>query len=52
MSILYTPVDTTKSTSASSLDVLLNKYAGGELTTQLYDKRDNFNFARPREDPG
>jgi hypothetical protein len=38
--------DTTESsTSASYLDVLLNIDAGGKLTTQLYDKRDDFNFA-------
>jgi hypothetical protein len=38
--------DTTESsTSASYLDVLLNIDADGKLTTQLYDKRDDFNFA-------
>jgi hypothetical protein len=38
--------DTTESsTSASYLDVLLNIDASGKLTTQLYDKRDDFNFA-------
>ena len=38
--------DTTESsTSASYLDVLLNIDSGGKLTTQLYDKRDDFNFA-------
>jgi hypothetical protein len=38
--------DTTESsTSASYLDVLLNIDADGKLTTQLYDKLDNFNFA-------
>jgi hypothetical protein len=36
---------TESSTSASCLDVLLNINAGGKLTTQLYDKRDDFNFA-------
>jgi hypothetical protein len=37
--------DTTESsTSASYLDVLLNIDAGGKLTTQLYDKRDDFNL--------
>jgi hypothetical protein len=37
--------DTTKSsTSASFLDVLLNIGADGKLTTQLYDKRDDFSF--------
>jgi hypothetical protein len=37
--------DTTESsTSASYLDVLLNIDAGGKLITQLYDKRDDFNF--------
>ena len=37
--------DTTESsTSASYLDVLLNINAGEKLTTQLYDKRDDFNF--------
>jgi hypothetical protein len=45
MLILYTPVDTTESsTSASYLDILLNVDAGGKLTTQLYNKRDDFNF--------
>jgi hypothetical protein len=33
------------STSASYLDVLLNVKVGGKLTTQLYDKRDNVDFA-------
>jgi hypothetical protein len=38
--------DTTESsTSASYLDVLLNIDAGGKLTTQMYDKQDDFNFA-------
>jgi hypothetical protein len=38
--------DTTESsTSTSYLDVLLNIDAGGKLTTQLYNKRDDFNFA-------
>jgi hypothetical protein len=38
--------DTTESsTSASCLDVLFNIDAGGKLTTQFYDKRDDFNFA-------
>ena len=38
--------DTTESsTSASYLDVLLNIDSGGKLTTQLYDKRDDFSFA-------
>jgi hypothetical protein len=37
--------DTTESsTSASYLDVLLNKDADGKLTTQLYDKRYDFSF--------
>ena len=37
--------DTTESsTSASYLDVLLSIYADGKLTTQLYDKRDDFSF--------
>ena len=37
--------DTTESsTSASYLDVLLNIDAEGKLTTQLYDKRDDFSF--------
>jgi hypothetical protein len=27
------------------MDVFLNTDAGGKLTTQLYDKRDDFNFA-------
>ena len=37
--------DTTESsTSASYLDVLLNIDADGKLTTQLYDKRDDFSF--------
>jgi hypothetical protein len=51
MSILYTPSeleikDTTESsTSASYLDVLLNINADRKLATQLYDKRDDFNFA-------
>jgi hypothetical protein len=33
------------STSALYLDVLLNIDAGRKLTTQSYDKRDDFNFA-------
>ena len=38
--------DTTESsTSASYLDVLLNIDHGGKLTTQMHDKRDDFNFA-------
>jgi hypothetical protein len=38
--------DTTESsTSASYLDVLLNIDFGGNLTTQLYDKRDDFDLA-------
>jgi hypothetical protein len=38
--------DTTESsTSVSYLDVLLNIDADGQLTTQLYDKRDDFSFA-------
>ena len=38
--------DTTEcSTSASYLDVLLKLDTNGKLTTQLYDKRDDFNFA-------
>ena len=38
--------DTTESsTSASYLDVLLEMNSDGKLTTQLYDKRDDFNFA-------
>jgi hypothetical protein len=38
--------DTTESSvSASFLDVLLNMNASGKLTTQLYDIRDDFNFA-------
>jgi hypothetical protein len=51
MSILYIPVkldskDTTESsTFASYLDILLNRDAGGKLITQLYEKRDGFNFA-------
>jgi hypothetical protein len=51
MSILYTPSEleikdiTESSSSASYLDVLLNIDAGGKLTTQLYDKLDDFNFA-------
>jgi hypothetical protein len=37
--------DTTESsTSASYLDVLLNIDFGGKLTTQLYEKRDYFDF--------
>jgi hypothetical protein len=32
------------STSVSYLDVLLNVNAGGKLTTQMYDKRDDFSF--------
>ena len=37
--------DTTdSSTSASYLDVLLSIDADGKLTTQLYDKRDDFSF--------
>jgi hypothetical protein len=38
--------DTTESsTSASYLDALLNIDAGGKLSIQLYDKRDDLNFA-------
>jgi len=38
--------DTTESsTSASYLDILLKIDADGKLTTQLYDKRDDFNFS-------
>jgi hypothetical protein len=38
--------DTTESsTSASYLDDLLNIDVDGKLTTQLYDKRDDFDFA-------
>ena len=38
--------DTTEcSTSASYLDVLLKLDSDGKLTTQLYDKRDDFNFS-------
>ena len=37
--------DTTESrTSASYLDILLNIDINGKLTTQLFDKRDDFNF--------
>jgi hypothetical protein len=35
---------TESSTSASYVDVLLNIDADGKLATQLYDKRDDFNF--------
>jgi hypothetical protein len=38
--------DTTEcSTSASYLDVLLKLDTNGKLTTQFYDKRDDFNFS-------
>jgi hypothetical protein len=38
--------DTTESdVSASFLDILLNIESNGRLTTTLYDKRDDFNFA-------
>jgi hypothetical protein len=38
--------DTTESsTSASYLDVLLILDKNGKMTTQLYDKRDDFNFS-------
>ena len=38
--------DTTESdTSASYLDILLEKDTNGNLTTKLYDKRDDFNFS-------
>jgi hypothetical protein len=38
--------DTTEcSTSASYLDVLLKLDTNGKLTTQLYDKQDDFNFS-------
>jgi hypothetical protein len=33
------------STSASYLDVLLKLETNGKLTTQLYDKLDDFNFS-------
>jgi hypothetical protein len=36
--------DTTESSTSSYFDVLLNINAGGKLTTQLYDKRDDFSF--------
>jgi hypothetical protein len=38
--------DTTEcSTSASYLDVILKLDTSGKITTQLYDKRDDFNFS-------
>ena len=38
--------DTTESnTSVSYLDILLEKDINGNLTTKLYDKRDDFNFS-------
>ena len=38
--------DTTESSmSASYLDILLNIDINGKLTTQLYDKRDDFSFS-------
>ena len=38
--------DTTESdTSASYLDILLEKDTNGNLTTKLYDKRDDFTFS-------
>jgi hypothetical protein len=37
--------NTESSTSASFLDVLLNIDAGDKLTTQLYDKENDFDFA-------
>ena len=38
--------DTTESdTSPSYLDILLEKDTNGNLTTKLYDKRDDFNFS-------
>jgi hypothetical protein len=38
--------DTTEcSTSASYLDILLKLDANSKITTQLYDKRDDFNFS-------
>jgi hypothetical protein len=38
--------DTTESfTSASHLDLLLKLDTNGKVTSQLYDKRDNFNFS-------
>jgi hypothetical protein len=38
--------DTTEcSASASYLDVLLKLDINGKITTQLYDKRDDFNFS-------
>jgi hypothetical protein len=33
------------STSASYLDILLNLDTNGKITTQFYDKRDDFNFS-------
>ena len=52
MSIQYIPTneleikDTTESSmSASYLDILLNIDINGKLTTQLYDKRDDFSFS-------
>jgi hypothetical protein len=42
---LETKDTTESSTSASYLDVLLNIDVDGKLTAQLYDKRDDFNFA-------
>jgi hypothetical protein len=41
---IYHLPETESSTSASYLNVLLNIDADGKLTTQLYDKRDDFSF--------
>ena len=42
--------DTTESdNSASYLDILLNIDSNGRLTTSLYDKRDDFDFAIDRK---
>ena len=44
--VLYEIKDTKESsTSASYLDILLKVDINGKLTTQLYDKRDDFSFS-------
>jgi hypothetical protein len=51
MSIRYIPMkwkskDTTEcSTSCSDLDILLKLDTNGKLSTQIYDKRGDFNFS-------
>jgi hypothetical protein len=45
VNVNLTTVYTQSSTSASYLDVLLKLDTNGKITTQLYGKRDDFNFS-------